>query len=147
MLDSDLAAFYGVETRLLVQAVRRNKERFPEDFMFQLTEEEYRNLRSQTVISRSWGGRRYRPFAFTEQDVAMLSSVLRSPRAIRVNIGIMRAFVRLRQVFADHADLERKFKELERGSEARFEALFRALKKLMAPPKRRRRRIGFAART
>jgi hypothetical protein len=100
MLDADLAALYGVETKVLSQAVRRNQARFPADFMFQLTAEEYEILRSQSVTSSSWGGRRYLPCAFTEQGVAMLSSVLRSPRAVEVNVEIMRAFVRLR-----HSDL------------------------------------------
>jgi hypothetical protein len=98
MLDEHLAALYDVEVKVFNQAVKRNRERFPDDFMFQLTAEETRNLRSQTVTSSSWGGRRTRPYAFTEQGVAMLSSVLRSPRAIQVNIEIMRSFVRLRRL-------------------------------------------------
>ncbi len=143
LLDADLALLYGVQTRVLVQAVKRNIDRFPEDFMFQLNPEEFRILRSQSVISTLRGGRRYSPYAFTELGVAMLSSVLNSPRAIRVNIEIMRAFVRLRRVLASHADLERKLQELERRSEARFEAVFKVLKELMIPPRRNRRRIGF----
>src|SRR5438876_1660386 len=108
MLDFDLAVLYGVETRLLVQAVKRNLERFPGDFAFQLTPDELEILRSQIVISRSHGGRRYLPYAFTEQGVAMLSSVLRSPQAVRVNVEIMRAFVRLRRLLDSHAELARK---------------------------------------
>src|SRR5690606_27891622 len=108
MVDADLAALYGVETRALTQAVRRNLDRFPDDFMFQLTDEEFEDLRSQTVISSQWGGRRTRPYVFTEQGVAMLSSVLRSDRAVQVNIEIMRAFVRLRRMLASNAELERR---------------------------------------
>ncbi len=104
MLDVDLAELYRVETRTLLQAVKRNSERFPPDFAFQLTSQEFQNLRSQIVIS-SWGGRRYPPYAFTEHGVAMLSSVLRSPRAIQVNIAIMRAFVRLRETVSLHKEL------------------------------------------
>lgn len=103
MLDVDLAELYGVETRTLLQAVKRNSERFPPDFAFQLTSQEFQNLRSQIVIS-SWGGRRYPPYAFTEHGVTMLSSVLRSPRAVQVNIAIMRAFVRLRETVSLHID-------------------------------------------
>jgi hypothetical protein len=116
MLDADLAALYEVETRSLVQAVRRNAERFPSDFMFQLTAEETAILRSQTGISSSYGGRRYLPYVFTEQGVAMLSSVLRSPRAIAVNIEIMRTFVRLRAMLATHADLAAAEPSEERSS-------------------------------
>ncbi len=116
MLDADLAALYGVATRVLVQAVKRNVERFPADFMFQLNPEEFAHLRSQIVTSSVWGGRRYPPYAFTEQGVAMLSSVLRSNRAVRVNIEIMRAFVQLRRILATHAELAHKLEELERGT-------------------------------
>src|SRR5262245_33149935 len=114
LLDEDLAALYGVATRVLVQAVHRNRPRFPDDFMFQLSEEEFARLRLQVEISNPRrGGRRYRPYAFTEQGVAMLSSVLRSERAVQVNIEIMRAFVRLRQLLASHEDLARRLDELE----------------------------------
>ena len=113
MLDQDLAELYGVATKVLIQAVRRNADRFPEDFMFQLTKQEFNDLRSQFVTS-SWGGRRYPPYAFTEQGVAMLSSVLRSERAIGVNIEIMRAFLRLRQMLASNAELARKLAALEK---------------------------------
>ena len=110
MLDSDLAELYGVQTKVLLQAVKRNIERFPPDFMFQLSSSEFRILRSQIVTS-SWGGRRYAPYAFTEQGVAMLSSVLRSKQAIEINIAIIRVFVRLREVLADNAALRKKLEE------------------------------------
>jgi hypothetical protein len=143
MLDANLASLYGVDTKVLVQAVKRNLERFPEDFMFQLTQEEFANLRSQSVTSSDWGGRRYPPYVFTEQGVAMLSSVLRSPRAIQVNIEIMRAFVRLRQLIASHAELARKLDALEKKYDAQFKAVFDAIRQLMAPPEPKRRPIGF----
>lgn len=142
MLDADLAELYGVETRALLQAVKRNAERFPADFMFQLTMEELANLKSQTVIS-SWGGRRFQPYAFTEQGVAMLSSVLRSKRAIAVNVEIMRTFVRLREMLATHADLSRKLTALEKKYDAQFRAVFDAIRELMTPPSKPRRQIGF----
>ena len=143
MLDADLAGLYGVETRVLVQAVRRNIERFPQDFMFQLSKEEFDDLRSQSVTSSSWGGRRYPPYAFTEQGVAMLSSVLRSERAVQVNIEIMRAFVRLRQMLSTHRDLARKVDALEKKYDARFKIVFDALRQLMSPPEPARGAIGF----
>ena len=143
MLDADLAALYGVETRVLVQAVKRNLERFPEDFMFQLSREEFTVLRSQSVISSDWGGRRYPPYAFTEQGVAMLSSVLRSQRAIHVNIEIMRAFIRLRQILSSHTELARKLDVLEKKYDAQFKEVFEAIRQLMAPPEPKRRAIGF----
>src|ERR1017187_4024121 len=114
MLDSDLAELYGVETGALVRAVKRNSKRFPEDFSFQLTDEEFENLRCQIGTSSRRGGRRYPPYAFTEQGVAMLSSVLHSRRAVAVNIEIMRAFVKLRQMLVGHAELTRKLAEMER---------------------------------
>lgn len=116
MLSMHLANLYGVEIRALIQAVKRNLERFPKDFMFQLTNEEFKNLKSQIVIS-SWGGRRYPPYAFTEQGVAMLSSALRSKRAIQVNIAVMRAFVKLRKILSSHKELAHKLEELERKFE------------------------------
>ena len=143
MLDADLAELYGVETRVLVQAVKRNLERFPEDFMFQLSREEFAVLRSQSVTSSNWGGRRYPPYAFTEQGVAMLSSVLRSQRAIQVNIEIMRAFIRLRQMLASHVELARKLDALEKKYDAQFKQVFEAIRQLMAPPEPKRRPIGF----
>ena len=144
MLDADLAGLYEVETRVLVQAVKRNLERFPDDFMFQLSGEEFADLKSQSVISSAWGGRRTRPYAFTEQGVAMLSSVLRSPRAVSVNIEIMRAFVRLRQMLATHADLARRLDELESKYDVQFRIVFDAIRELMEPDDPpRKRRIGF----
>jgi hypothetical protein len=142
MLDADLAELYGVATKVLVQAVKRNADRFPLDFMFQLTQEEFANLRSQIVTS-SWGGRRYPPYAFTEQGVAMLSSVLNSAMAIRVNVEIMRTFVRLRRLLASHEGLARKLAELESRHDAQFQAVFEAIRQLMAPPEKSRRSIGF----
>jgi len=147
MLDNDLASLYGVETKALTRAVKRNTERFPEDFMFQLDEKEFEDLRRRFGTSSSWGGRRYAPYAFTEQGVAMLSSVLRSPRAVAVNVEIMRAFVRLRRMLASHADLARKLNALEKKYDAQFKVVFDAIRQLMAPaagPKRRQ--IGFHAR-
>ncbi len=143
MLSTDLARLYQVQPRALVQAVKRNIRRFPEDFMFQLNKGEFDALKSQIVIS-SWGGmRRANPYAFTEQGVAMLSSVLRSQRAIRVNIEIMRAFVRLRVILASHAQLARKLDALEDKYDTQFKAVFDAIRELMTPPPPNRRRIGF----
>ncbi len=144
LLSTDLARLYGVETRALVQAVKRNIERFPSDFMFQLDPEEFRNLKSQIVTS-SWGGiRRAAPYAFTEQGVAMLSSVLRSKRAIRVNIEIMRAFVQLRRMVVGHADLALRLDALESKYDAKFKEVFVAIRQLMEPPPHPPRpRIGF----
>lgn len=147
MLDADLAKLYGVETRVLVQAVNRNRNRFPEDFMFQLSKEEFGVLRSRFVISNTGrGGRRYLPYALTEQGVAMLSSVLRSQRAVQVNIEIMRAFVRLREMVTTHKDLDRKLKALEKKYDAQFKVVFDAIRELMEPPPTRpKRQIGFGA--
>ena len=144
MLDGDLASLYGVETRTLVQAVKRNQDRFPSDFMFELTRTEFRNLRSQSVMP-SWGGRRSLPLAFTEQGVSMLSSVLRSQRAVQVNIEIMRAFVGLRRILQSNTELERKLEALEDKYDEQFRVIFDAIRRLMAPvvpPSRRQ--IGFA---
>ena len=146
LLDSDLAALYEVETKYLTRAVRRNIDRFPGDFMFQLTRQEFDDLRSHFGTSSAWGGRRYPPYAFTEQGVAMLSSVLRSPTAIRVNIEIMRAFVRLRQIVASHAELARKLEALEKKYDAQFKVVFDAIRQLMTPPAQKRTPIGFHAR-
>jgi hypothetical protein len=158
MLDADLAQLYGVETRVLVQAVKRNLARFPEDFMFQLSPEEFANLRSQSVISSAGhGGRRTAPYAFTEQGVAMLSTVLGSPRAIAVNIEIMRTFVRVRALAATHGDLAKRLAELEEKTEAlamnhdtfshntraQLKKVFDALRELMTPPDPPKRPIGF----
>jgi len=144
MLSIDLADLYEVEPRALVQAVKRNIERFPADFMFQLSDQEFENLKSQIVIS-SWGGRRGIPYAFTEQGVAMLSSVLRSKRAVMVNVEIMRAFVRLRQMLTAHADLARKLAALEKKYDAQFKVVFDAIRELMTPPVGKKRPIGFAS--
>ncbi len=146
MLDSDLAALYGVETKVLNQAVRRNIERFPEDFMFQLTSDEAERLRSQSVTLKKGRGqhRKFLPYVFTEQGVAMLSSVLSSPSAIQVNIEIMRVFVRLRQMATSNADLARKLNALERKYDGQFKIVFAAIRELTEPPiKKRSRRIGF----
>ena len=155
MLDSELANLYRVETRALNQAVKRNAGRFPPDFMFQLTHEEVERLvlrgppglRSQFVISNlRRGGRRYAPLAFTEQGVAMLSSVLRSQREMRVNVEIMRAFVKLRELLGSHKDLARKVAALEQRYDAQFKVVFDAIRQLMTPPAPKRPRIGFRAR-
>ena len=147
MLDADLAELYGVATKALTRAVRRNRERFPEDFMLRLNADEFANLRRQFGASSGWGGRRYPPYAFTEQGVAMLSSVLRSKRAVLVNVEIMRAFVRLRQILGAHSDLKRRLDELERKYDAKFKIVFDAIRQLMEPPARPRKPIGFAAQT
>jgi hypothetical protein len=145
LLDSHLAELYAVETKVLNQAVKRNRDRFPADFMFQLTREEVVNLKSQFVTSSlRHGGRRKLPFVFTEQGVAMLSGLINSPRAIAVNIGIMRAFVRLRQLIASHADLAKKLALLENKYDAQFKIVFDAIRELMAPDLPvRKREMGF----
>jgi hypothetical protein len=142
MLSPDLAALYGVEPRAVVQAVKRNLARFPDDFVFQLTPDEWRILKSQSVIS-SGGGARATPYAFTEQGVAMLSSVLRSTRAVQVNVEIMRTFVRLRRILAENAGLARRLDELEKKYDVQFKAVFDAIRSLMQPPVPKKRRIGF----
>jgi ORF6N domain len=162
MLDHDLAALYGVPTKALNLAVKRNSARFPQDFMFQLTQPETESLRLQigtsnrpaarglpvlrfqneTSKSRR-GGRRYLPYAFTEQGVAMLSSVLRSPRAVQVNIAIMRTFLRLREMLLSNADLARKLNALEQKYDSQFKAVFDAIRELMVPPETPKRQIGF----
>ena len=143
MLSTDLAELYEVEPRVLVQAVKRNIDRFPSDFMFQLNDIEFSNLKSQIVIS-CWGGmRRANPYAFTEQGVAMLSSILRSKRAIQVNIAIMRAFVKLREMLAAHKDLARKLNAMEKKYDSQFKIVFDAIRQLMTPQEPKRRKIGF----
>ena len=143
MLSPHLAELYNIEPRVLVQAVKRNIERFPEDFMFQLTDHEFLNLKSQIVIS-SWGGsRRAKPYAFTEQGVAMLSSVLRSKRAVQVNIEIMRTFVQLRQLLASHTELAGKLLEMEKKYDKQFKIVFEVINQLMTPPEKPRKKIGF----
>ena len=146
MLSTYLAALYGVEPRVLMQAVKRNRERFPSDFMFQLNKTEFANLKSQIVTS-SWGGlRRASPYAFSEQGVAMLSSVLHSKRAIQVNIAIMRAFVKLRYILSTHKTLAYKLNELEKKIEKHdqeIKSVFEAIRQLMEHPEPKRSRIGF----
>ncbi len=161
MLSPHLAELYGVAPKVLIQAVKRNAERFPSDFMFQLTSEEVtrsrsqivtlndsrsRRLRSQIVILKRGQNIKHLPYAFTEQGVAMLSSVLRSKRAIQVNVEIMRSFVRLRQLFVSHADLAAKLEELEKKYDAQFKIVFDAIRQLMSEPVRPRREIGFRVR-
>ena len=133
MLSTHLAELYGVEPKMLMRAVKRNIERFPEDFMFQLNNEEFVNLKYHFGTS-SWGGIRYNPFAFTEQGVAMLSSVLRSPRAIEVNIQIMRAFVKFRELLSTYEELAKRLDEMEEKYDERFSAVFKAIKQLMTKP-------------
>ena len=149
MLDKDLAQLYGVGTKVLNQAVKRNIERFSEDFMFQLTQKEFlmfqngtSSLRSQFVTSKR-GGRRYLPYAFTEQGIAMLSSVLNSERAIQVNIAIMRTFVKLRQILMAHADLKRKIGQMEQKYDKQFKVVFDVINRLLEHPEKSRRKIGF----
>lgn len=165
MLDRDLAELYGVETKALKRAVKRNADRFPDDFMFVLSPEEFAEWRSQFVTSKETGnaavvlrrqigtskretrgGTQYAPMAFTEQGVAMLSSVLNSERAIRVNIAIMRAFVQLRHLLATHEDLARKLAELEKKYDAQFQVVFDAIRQLMTPPDPPPKKIGFGVR-
>jgi hypothetical protein len=147
MLDRDLASLYEVETGALNRAVKRNLQRFPQDFMFQLTTEESDSLRCQIGISKKGrGGRRFLPYVFTEQGVAMLSSVLNSERAILVNVEIMRAFVKLRQMLASNAELSRRLDELESKYDKQFRVVFDAIRRLMATPARGRKEIGFRSR-
>ena len=144
MLDSDLAQLYGVTVGRLNEAVKRNEDRFPSDFTFQLTKAEFENLKSQIAISSSkWGGRRHAPYVFTEQGVAMLSSVLRSKRAIEVNIAIMRIFVRLREMISSNKVLARRLTDLEKKYDGQFRVVFEAIRELMAEPTPKSRRIGF----
>jgi hypothetical protein len=150
MLDEDLAELYGVETRRLVEQVKRNIERFPSDFMFQLSKEEAAALRSQSATSVGRGGRRYAPYVFTEQGVAMLSGVLRSETAVTVNIAIMRAFVELRRAATSYTAIERRLTDLERETAERLGKhdeqlleIFKALRQLISPPPRPKRRVGF----
>ena len=145
MLDQDLAALYGVETKTFNQSVKRNIDRFPDDFMFQLTGSEFENLRSQIVTS-SWGGRRYAPRVFTEQGVAMLSGILNSDIAIEVNIRIIRIFTKLRETLLTHKDILLKLEHLEKkitGHDKDIELIFSALKQLIQQPNPPRKRIGF----
>ena len=149
MLSPHLAQLYGVTPKVLIQAVKRNAERFPSDFMFQLTHQELTRSRSQIVTLKNLGRGehiKYLPYAFTEQGVAMLSSVLRSKRAIQVNVEIMRSFVRLRQLLASHADLAQKLEELEKNFDAQFRIVFDAIRQLMSEPVMPRKQIGFSVR-
>jgi len=146
MLDSDLAKLYEVPTKVLVQAVKRNIRRFPTDFMYQLTKKELDSLRSQFVTSKR-GGRRYPPYVFTQEGVAMLSSVLNSERAILVNIQIMRAFTQLRRMLLTNKDLKRKIEEMENKYDRQFAVVFQAIKQLLEPPPAKEKKIiGFSAR-
>ncbi len=142
MLDKDLAGLYDVETKVLKQVVRRNINRFPSDFMFELTKDEFNNLRSQIVTS-SWGGARYLPMVFTEQGVAMLSSVLKSDRAIQVNIQIMRAFTQLRKMLSTHEDLKRKIESMEKKYDEQFQIVFEAIKQLIETDEKPKKKIGY----
>jgi hypothetical protein len=148
ILDRDLAELYKVETFNLNKAVKRNIDRFPSDFMFQLTSEEADSLRFQIGMSKATGrgGRRYLPYVFTEQGVAMLSGVLNSKRAVQVNIAIMRAFVKLREMIASHKDLEKKLSELEKKFDGQFQIVFEAIRQLMVIEEKPKKKIGFIAR-
>jgi phage regulator Rha-like protein len=144
MLDSDLAELYGVETKMLVRAVKRNCERFPDDFMVQLAKEEFENLKCHFGTSR-WGGRRHLPYTFTENGVAMLSSVLNSPKAIQVNIQIMRTFAKLREMISTHKDLARKLSDLEKKYDGQFQIVFEAIRQLIEIEEKPKKKIGFVA--
>lgn len=143
ILDEDLAELYGVEVKRLNEQVRRNITRFPADFMFQLTNQEFKDLKSQFATTSDWGGRRIPPYAFSEQGVAMLSSVLHSPRAIQVNVEIMRTFVRLRRLLASHADLADRLEALEQKYDAQFRVVFDAIRQMMQPEGKGSKAIGF----
>ena len=146
MLDSDLAKLYGVETRVLLQTIRRNPDRFPSDFVFQVVEDEWNSLRSQIVTSKGRGGRRYLPFVFTEHGAIMAATVLNSPLAVEMSVFVVRAFVKLREMLSTHKELAHKIEELERKLGVHDEAiigLFEAIKQLMEPPSEKRKQIGF----
>jgi len=145
ILDRDLAKLYGVETKVLLRAVKRNLDRFPVDFMFQLTNQEFKDLRSQSGTSSQWGGRRYPPYAFSEQGVAMLSSVLHSKRAIQVNVEIMRTFVRLRRMLSSHAELAGRLEQLEMKYDKQFASVFDAIRQLMKESDKPKPKIGYKA--
>ena len=144
LFDKDLAELYGVTTSALIQAVKRNVKRFPEDFMYQLTRQELRALKSHFVISKGRGGTRKPPFAFTEHGILMLSSVLNSERAVEVNIQIMRTFTKLRRLMIEHADLRKKIEDMEKKYDYQFQVVFKAIKELLEPSKRKPKGpIGF----
>ena len=145
MLDVDLAEMYSVEVKYLKRQVRRNSDRFPTDFMFKLSKEEYQSLRYQFGTLKRGEHSKYLPYAFTEQGVAMLSSVLRSKRAVQVNIEIMRAFVKLRELISTHKELARKLESLEKKYDTQFRIVFDAIRQLMEPSKPKRRKIGYTA--
>ena len=143
MLDKDLAALYGIENRVLKQDVRRNIDRFPSDFMFELSKMEYQSLRSQNVILKRGQHSKYLPFVFTEQGVAILSSVLKSDRAVQVNIQIMRAFIKMRQMYISHEDLKQKIIAMERKYDKQFQIVFEAIKQLLDEDEKPKRKIGY----
>jgi phage regulator Rha-like protein len=147
ILDSDLASLYGVQTRALIQAIKRNIRRFPEDFMFRLTTNEFNSLRSQIVISKGKGGRRYLPYAFTEHGVIMAANVLNSERAARASVQVVRTFVRLRQMLASNIELSRRLDELESKYDRQFKVVFDAIRQLMSPVVPDRKQIGFRSRS
>lgn len=146
ILDVDLASLYGVETRALIQAIKRNIRRFPPDFMFQLATDEFHSLRSQFVISKGKGGRRFSPYAFTEHGVIMAANVLNSERAAQASVEIVRAFVRLRQMLASNSELSRRLDHLESKYDRQFKGVFDAIRRLMSPPPPGRKQIGFRSR-
>ena len=146
ILGEDLARLYGVETRALIQAVKRNRERFPADFMIRLTRSECSRVARLRETAKAWGGRRHTPFAFTEHGVAMLSAVLRSPRAVHVSLQIVRTFVRLREFLASHEALSRRLDALATSTDARFQQVFSALRSLIDPPEPKREPMGFRCR-
>jgi hypothetical protein len=147
IVDADLARLYGVTTARLNEQVKRNRDRFPEDFMFRLTPQEFEDLISQSATSSSWGGRRKLPLVFTEHGAVMAANVLNSPTAVAASIQVVRAFVRLREILASHKDLAQKLDQLEKKYDAQFRVVFDAIRQLMAPPPEstKRRRIGFVA--
>jgi len=145
ILDADLAVLYGVETRALNQAVKRNRERFPEAFMFQITAKEQDAMRSQIVISKGKGGRRFRPFAFTEHGALMAANVLNSARAVSMSVQIVETFIRMRQILVSYSDLARKLSAMEKKYNVQFKVVFDAIRQLMTPPETKRKAIGFHA--
>jgi phage regulator Rha-like protein len=144
MLDRDLAELYGVETKVLKQTVKRNIDRFPKDFMFEMTKNEFKNLRSQIVTS-SWGGTRYLPMVFTEHGILMLSSVLNSKKAVQVNIQIVRVFTRLKRLLLDNAELRKELEDLKQLSDERFQIVFETLDQLLTKESKPKKKIGYTA--